>query len=176
MKGWERRTVTVSASALGNLHGRLDHRAFREHGDVNEGLGEAVVDSGPASDDAKGRLKQITQTIIGAAIEVHRALGPGLLESAYEVCLVYELRQRGLRVEQQKPLPVVYRDISLDCAYRVDLVVEDAVIVELKAVDALLPIHQAQLLSYLKLSGCKVGLLINFNVRVLKEGIRRVVN
>ena len=107
---------------------------------------------------------------------MHRALGPGLLESAYEACLVYELRQRGLQVEQQKPLPIVYKNISLDCAYRLDLVVEGAVIIELKAVDVLLPIHQAQLLSYLKLSGCKVGLLINFNVRALKEGIRRVIN
>ncbi|MGB9872512.1 MAG: GxxExxY protein, partial [Anaerolineae bacterium] len=122
------------------------------------------------------RLDRITEAIIGAAIEVHRALGPGLLESAYEACLAFELAQQGLKVEQQKPLPVIYKEVRLDCGYRLDLLVEGAVIVEIKAVDHLAPIHQAQLLSYLKLSGCKVGLLINFNVQVLKEGIKRVVN
>ena len=124
----------------------------------------------------KELLNRITESIIGAAIEVHRALGPGLLESAYEACLAFELVERGLKVEQQKPLPVVYRDVRLDCGYRLDLLVEEKVIVEIKAVDRLAPIHQAQLLSYLRLSGCKVGLLINFNVKVLKDGIRRVVN
>ncbi len=109
-------------------------------------------------------LDQITESMIGATIEVHRALGPGLLESAYEACLTFELAQRGLKVEQQKPLPVVYREVKLDCGYRLDLLVEEEVIVEV------MPIHQAQLLSYLKLSGCKVGLLINCNVRVLPEG------
>ena len=122
------------------------------------------------------RLDRITQAIIGAAIEVHRALGPGLLESAYEACLAFELTQRGLKVEQQKPLPVVYKNVKLDCGYRLDLLVEEAVIVEIKSVDRLAPIHQAQLLSYLRLSGHSVGLLINFNVQVLKNGIRRVVN
>lgn len=121
-------------------------------------------------------LNRITESVIGAAIEVHRALGPGLLESAYEACLSFELTQRGLKVEQQKPLPVIYRGVKLDCGYRLDLVVEDAVIVEIKAVDRLAPIHEAQLLSYLRLSGYKVGLLLNFNVRVLKYGIRRLVN
>jgi len=120
-------------------------------------------------------LNRVTESVIGAAIEVHRALGPGLLESAYEACLAFELAQRGLKVEQQKPLPVVYREVKLDCGYRLDLFVEEAVIVEVKAVDRLAPIHQAQLLSYLKLSGCKVGLLINF-VKILKDGIRRMVN
>jgi GxxExxY protein len=120
-------------------------------------------------------LNRITETIIGAAIDVHRALGPGLLESAYEACLVFELVERGLKVEQQKPLPVVYREVKLDCGYRLDLLVEETVIVEIKAVDNLMPIHEAQLLSHLKLSGCKVGLLINFNVKVLKNGIRRLV-
>jgi GxxExxY protein len=120
-------------------------------------------------------LNRITETIIGSAIQVHKALGPGLLESAYEACLVYELNQRGLKVQQQKPLPVVYRDVKLDCGYRLDLFIEEAVIVELKSVDDLEPIHNAQLLSYLKLSGAKVGLLINFNVMILKSGIRRVV-
>ena len=121
-------------------------------------------------------LNRFTESIIGAAIEVHRALGPGLLESAYEACLTFELAQRGLQVERQRPLPVVYQEVKPDCGYRLDLLVEEAVIVEVKAVDRLMPIHQAQLLSYLKLSGCKVGLLINFNVKVLKDGIRRVVN
>lgn len=121
-------------------------------------------------------LNRITESIIGASIEVHRALGPGLLESAYEACLTFELVQRGLKLEQQKHLPVIYQEVKLDCGYRLDLLVEEAVIVEIKAVDRLAPIHKAQLLSYLRLSGCKVGLLINFNVKVLKDGIRRVVN
>jgi len=122
------------------------------------------------------RLNKITESIIGAAIEVHKALGPGLLESAYEACLAFELTQHNLKIEQQKPLPVVYRQVRLDCGYRLDLLVEEAVIVEIKAVEQLAPIHQAQLLSYLKLSGCKVGLLINFHERVLKDGVRRVVS
>ena len=122
------------------------------------------------------RLNHITDQVIGAAIEVHRALGPGLLESAYEACLTFELAQRGLKVEPQKPLPVVYKEVHLDCGYRLDLLVANAVIVEIKAVESLPPIHQAQLLSYLRLSGCKVGLLINFNVTVLKHGLRRLVN
>ncbi len=121
-------------------------------------------------------LNQVTAAIIGAAIDVHRALGPGLLESAYEACLAYELAERGLRVEQQKPLPLVYKEVTLDCGYRLDLLVESAVIVEIKAVDRVQPIHQAQLLSYLKVSGCEVGLLINFNVTILKEGVRRLIN
>ncbi len=120
-------------------------------------------------------LDSLTETIIGAAIRVHRALGPGLLESAYEACLASEVAQRGLKVERQRPLPVVYRAVALECGYRVDLMVEDAVIVEVKAVDRLMPIHEAHLPSYLKLSGSKVGLLINFNVKVLKKGLRRVV-
>lgn len=122
------------------------------------------------------RLNKITETIIFSAINVHRALGPGLLESAYEACLIYDLVQGGLKVEQQKPIPVVYRGVSLECGYRLDLLVEEQVIVELKSVEKLLPIHKAQLMSYLKLSGCSVGLLINFNVEILKEGIQRVVN
>ena len=121
-------------------------------------------------------LNTITHEIIGGAIEVHRALGPGLLESAYEACLAFELAERGLKIEQQKPLPVVYKDVQLECGYRLDLLVEDAVIVELKSVSELAPIHKAQVISYLKLSDCKVGLLINFNVEVLKDGIRRLVN
>jgi GxxExxY protein len=122
----------------------------------------------------KEELDPLTGKIIGAAMEIHRALGPGLLESAYEACLIYELRLRKLRIEPQKSMSVFYKDVMLDCGYRVDLVVEDRVIVEIKSVNSLAPIHEAQLLSYLKLSDCKVGLLINFNVRVLKEGIRRM--
>ena len=120
-------------------------------------------------------LNEITREIIGAAIAVHRELGPGLLESAYEACFAFELGDRGMSVERQKALPVKYRGVDLDCGYRIDLLVEKIVIVELKAVDKLLPIHEAQVLSYLKLSGCKIGLLINFNVKVLKNGIRRLV-
>jgi len=124
----------------------------------------------------KDRLDLITGRIIGAAIEVHKKLGPGLLESAYEVCMAYELRQLGYEIEQQKPLPVVYKDVKLDCGYRLDMVVENAVIVEIKAVQQLAPINDAQLLSYLRLSGMKVGLLINFHVGVLKNGLKRIVN
>ncbi len=119
--------------------------------------------------------ERITGTTIGAAIDVHRELGPGLLESAYEACLEYELLNRGLKVERQKELPVAYRGINIDAGYRIDLFVEERVIVELKAVEALAPIHAAQVKSYLKLSGCAVGLLINFNVRVLTQGLRRIV-
>jgi len=117
----------------------------------------------------------VTEAIIGAAISVHRELGPGLLESAYEACLVFELSDRGLKVERQVPLPIVYRGQRLDCGYRLDLFVEDLVIVELKAIDQITPLHEAQLISYLKLSGCSVGLLINFNVRQLTQGLKRIV-
>jgi GxxExxY protein len=122
------------------------------------------------------RLNGITEKIIGAAIQVHRVLGPGLLESAYEACLAFELGRRGLKLEQQKPLPVIYERVKLECGYRIDLLVEGSVVVEIKSVDALAPIHEAQVMSYLKLSGCKLALLINFNVRMLKDGIRRFVN
>jgi GxxExxY protein len=121
-------------------------------------------------------LNKLTEGIIGAAIAVHRELGPGLLESAYEACLEFELLDRGYRVERQKELSVVYRGVKVDCGYRLDLIVEDEVVLELKAVDELAPIHEAQLISYLKLSGKKIGLLINFNVIQLVKGIRRRVN
>ena len=120
-------------------------------------------------------LNRLTEKIIGAAIEVHRHLGPGLLESAYETCLAYELEQLGLTVERQKALPLVYKDIRLDQGYRIDLLVEGRVIVELKVVEQITPVHAAQVLSYLKLSGCRVGLLLNFNVKLLKDGIRRFI-
>ena len=119
--------------------------------------------------EEKINLDLITRRIIGAAIEVHRHLGPGLLESAYQTCLAFELRQLGCKVEEQKPLPVMYKDVELDCGYRLDLVIEDAVIVEIKAVERLMPIHDAQLLSYLRLSKKRVGLLINFHVQMLKD-------
>jgi len=122
------------------------------------------------------RLDRVTGATIGAAMGMHRALGPGLLESAYEACLAFDLAERGLSVRRQVPLPIAYQGVNLDCAYRLDLLVEDAVIVEVKAVDRLLPIHKAQMLSYLKLSGRTVGLLANFNVQVLRNGVCRVVN
>ncbi len=126
--------------------------------------------------EEKDRLDSITRGIIGAAIEVHKALGPGLLESAYEVCLAYELRELGFKVEQQLPLPITYKQVKLDCGYRLDLLVDDSVIVEVKAIEHLAPIHDAQLLSYLKLSGKRVGLLLNSHVRILKDGLKRIVN
>ncbi|MGD0468673.1 MAG: GxxExxY protein [Terriglobales bacterium] len=122
------------------------------------------------------RLDKISHRIIGAAIEVHRHLGPGLLESAYQSCLAFELKQLGLEVEEQKPLPVVYKQVKLDCGYRLDLVVEDEIIVEIKAIEKLLPIHDAQLLSYLRLAKKRAGLLMNFHVPVLKNGLKRIVN
>lgn len=121
-------------------------------------------------------LNEISEKVIGCAIKVHKALGPGLLESTYEVCLVHELSKAGLKVQSQVALPVVYDGIRLDAGYRIDLLVEDAVIVELKAIDSLLPIHEAQVLSYLKLSGKKLGLLINFNVKLLINGVKRLAN
>ena len=124
----------------------------------------------------KEELNRVTQAIIGAAIEVHKHLGPGLLESAYEACTAFELTERGLQVEQQKALPLLYKKVRLDCGYRLELMVEDKVIVEIKAVEKLQPIHEAQLLSYLKLTNCKAGLLINFNGKKLVDGIIRVVN
>jgi GxxExxY protein len=118
---------------------------------------------------------EITHEIIGAAIEVHKHLGPGLLESAYEECLAHELHLRKLRVERQKPVPVVYKETKLVCGYRIDLLVEGRVVVELKSVDGLGPIHEAIILTYLRMSGHKLGLLINFNVNVLKDGVRRFI-
>ena len=119
--------------------------------------------------------QELTRKIIGAAIEVHRALGPGLLESAYHACLSREFVLRELRFEQEKPVRVEYKSVQVDCGYRVDFLVEDKVVLELKAVDGVHPVHEAQLLTYLKLTGCRVGLLINFNVPALKDGIKRMV-
>ena len=117
----------------------------------------------------------LTERVISFAIEVHRQLGPGLLESAYEECLCYELRASSLVFRRQVPLPVVYKAIRLDCGYRIDVVVEEKVILELKTVERLIPIHEAQMLTYLKLGGIPTGLLLNFNSPVLKDGIRRMV-
>ena len=123
----------------------------------------------------KKELNSLTEKIIGAAIEVHRHLGPGLLESAYETCLAYELEQLGLKVERQKALPLVYKEIHLDQGYRIDLLVEEQIVVEIKVVEQFAPVHEAQVLSYLKFSGCQIGLLFNFNVKLLKHGIRRFI-
>jgi GxxExxY protein len=120
-------------------------------------------------------FNELTETIIGAAIEVHRALGPGLLESTYEMCLCRELAISGIPFERQVPIPVEYKGVKLDCGYRADIVVDTTILLEIKAIDSLLPIHDAQLLSYLKLGGWKIGLLINFNVELLKNGLRRRV-
>lgn len=121
-------------------------------------------------------MNKISEQILRSAFKVHTALGPGLLEKAYEECLCYELKQAGLRAEKQKLLPLVYSDIKLEVGYRIDLFVEECVIVELKTVERLTDVHKAQLLTYLRLSQCKLGLLLNFNVLSLKDGIKRVVN
>lgn len=121
-------------------------------------------------------LEQISRKAIGAAISVHRVLGPGLLESAYEICLAHELASLGLFVERQKPIPVIYRNVKLDCGYRADLIVEQQLIVEVKAVEALARIHEAQLISYLRLTNTRMGLLLNFHSVRLKDGLRRLVN
>jgi GxxExxY protein len=121
------------------------------------------------------RLNQLTENVIGACMEVHRSLGPGLLESSYELCLCRELSLRGIPFERQKAIPIEYKGVKLDCGYRADLLVGGRVLVELKAIESLLPIHEAQLLSYLRIGGWPVGLMINFNVQLLKHGIRRRV-
>jgi GxxExxY protein len=116
---------------------------------------------------------KLTEIIIGCAIEVHKTLGPGLLESAYEECLFYELKNKGLDVLRQKAVPVIYKEIKLECGYRIDLLVENKIIIELKVVDTFNPVHEAQILTYMKFSGKSIGLLINFNVTLLKNGIKR---
>ncbi len=121
-------------------------------------------------------INRLTGEVIGAAIEVHRVLGPGLLENAYEHCLCRELELRNILIEKQKPLPINYKGIELDCGYRLDIVVPDKLIIELKACESLLLVHEAQLLTYLKLTGIQFGLLINFNVPLLKDGIKRMAN
>jgi GxxExxY protein len=121
------------------------------------------------------KINEVTHEVIGGAIEVHRHIGPGLFESAYEECLEYELRQRGCIIERQKPIPVVYKEVKMDCGYRIDLLVNNLVIVELKSVDSLAPVHEAQIITYIKFAEKKIGLLINFNVTVLKNGLKRYI-
>jgi GxxExxY protein len=135
----------------------LNHRGTKEEEEVN-----------------KREFDELSGRVIGYAIEVHRSLGPGLLESAYDACLCHELTQGRVDYQRQVPLPVLYKGIELDCAYRLDSIVERRLIIEIKAVEKLLPIHTAQLLTYLKLSGIKVGLLMNFNAEALRAGIKRV--
>ena len=134
-------------------------------------------DHGGTGTQRKLIQEELTEQVIGGAIEVHRILGPGLLESAYEECLCHEFRLHGLKFQRQVPLPVQYKGINLDCGYRIDVVVEDAVILELKCVEHVLPVHEAQLLTYLKLTGKKVGLILNFYIPVLARGgvVRRVL-
>jgi len=119
---------------------------------------------------------EIANKVIGIAIEVHKTLGPGLLESAYEECLYYKIKQAGLFVEKEKPMPLIFEDVKLDCGYKIDILIENKLVVELKAVDSLNDIHLAQILTYLKIGNFKLGLLINFNVSLLKNGIKRVIN
>lgn len=121
------------------------------------------------------QLNELTQIILNCSYRVHTNLGPGLLESAYEECLFYELKLLGINVQKQKPLPLIYKDVRLDTGYRVDLLVENKVVVEIKSVECLHDVHMAQVLTYLKLSKCKIGLLINFNVKSLKDGIKRLI-
>lgn len=120
--------------------------------------------------------EEISKIVFEAALKVHKALGPGLLESAYEECLYYELKKSNLKIEKQKALPLIYEEVKMDVGYRIDILIEDKFIVEIKSVEALNNVHLAQLLTYLKLSDCKLGLLINFNVKLLKNGVRRVIN
>ena len=119
---------------------------------------------------------EISKVVFDCALKVHQNLGPGLLESAYEECLYYELCKTGLEIEKQKPLPLVYEEVKLEVGYRIDIMIENKFIIEIKAVDALNDVHLAQVLTYLKLSNCKLGLLINFNVTLIKNGIRRIIN
>ena len=120
--------------------------------------------------------EEISKLVLESALKVHKALGPGLLESAYEECLFYELKKLDLKVEKQKPLPLIYEDVKMDVGYRIDIIVEEKFIIEIKSVEALNDVHLAQILTYLRLSDCKLGMLINFNVKLLKNGVRRVIN
>jgi GxxExxY protein len=119
---------------------------------------------------------EISKIVFDAALKIHQDLGPGLLESAYEECLFYELNKTGLKIEKQKALPLIYEDVKLEIGYRIDIMIEDKMIIEVKAIEALNDIHLAQVLTYLKLSNCKLGMLINFNVTLIKNGIKRVIN
>ncbi|MCE5328683.1 MAG: GxxExxY protein [Planctomycetaceae bacterium] len=129
----------------------------------------------PSNRRTVAEINALSRKILGAAVRVHRELGPGLLESAYEACLVYELIDAGHKVERQKPLPLKYRGVQLDCGYRLDLLVEDVIVVEIKAVTDFEPVHTAQMISYLRLSGCTLGLLLNFNKEYMRDGMKRIV-
>jgi GxxExxY protein len=131
---------------------------------------------GMDEENERDRLNRLSNVVIGAALRVHSELGPGMLESAYEECTLFELTDKGLHVERQKPLPLIYRGHRLDCGYRVDMIVEDAIVIEVKAIERLERVHSAQVLSYLRQLKLKLGLLINFNVKWLQDGIQRVVN
>jgi GxxExxY protein len=129
----------------------------------------------PFGETTSVEIERVATQIVDAAFKIHEKLGPGLLESAYQVVMIYELKKRGLRVQMEVPLPVMYEEVHLDAGYRLDLIVNECVIVELKAVERVLPVHQAQLLTYLKLTGYRLGILINFNTKLIKDGIKRVV-
>jgi GxxExxY protein len=124
----------------------------------------------------EGELNRLSGIVVDAAVQVHKALGPGVLESAYAACMAYELRERGLVIQTQVELPIVYKNVQMETGYRMDLLVEEAVVVELKTVTAILPVHEAQVLTYLKLSRCRLGLLLNFYVPKMRDGIKRLVN
>jgi GxxExxY protein len=162
--------IAVENAETHDQHDTLVDSAISAHSAARSGS------TAETTEKAEMQVNHVTEQIIGAAIEVHRALGPGLLESAYEACLARELAERSLHIEAQKALPVTYKDVRIDCGYRIDLLVEHEIVAELKSIARLEPIHEAQLLSYLRLSGCRVGLLINFNVRHLMTGVRRLVN
>lgn len=145
---------------------------------INHRVAQSVAQSFKSLNIKYGimEINQLTELILKCSYSVHSALGPGLLESAYEACLYYELQQHGITVEKQKALPLLYKNVRLDAGYRIDLLVENRVVVEIKSIEAFTDVHIAQVLTYLKLSGCKIGLLLNFNVPSLKNGIRRLAN
>jgi GxxExxY protein len=152
----------------------LNHKGAKDAKGKKKNLSALCVLA--AKKEGQMDIEEVARQIVDAAIKVHRALGPGLLESAYQKCLAYELRQRGLRVECEVLQPVIYEDVRIDAGYRIDMLVEDCVIIENKTVEKLLPIHQAQLLTYLKLRDCRLGFLLNWNVPLMKQGIKRMVN
>lgn len=124
----------------------------------------------------KMKENEIANKIVGSALDVHRALGPGLLESAYKECLAYKLQKAGLAIEKEKPIPLIFEEVKLDCGYRIDILVEKQVVIEIKSVDGLNDVHLAQILTYMRLGNYKLGLLMNFNISLLKHGIKRVIN
>jgi len=148
---------------------QLNHR-------VSQSAAQSYIEKNNCLNIQQMEINRLTELILKCAYSVHSALGPGLLESAYEECLYYELKQSGLKVEKQKSLPLVYKEVKLDAGYRMDLLVENSVVVEIKSIEAFTDVHIAQVLTYLKLSGCKIGLLLNFNVASLKNGIKRLAN